>query len=139
MSPLTREPRALRIVVTDDDTRLLVILVKMLKDAGHCVFAAYDGLAACELAEYMPDLDLVISNTRLVNLDAPELIQRVRAAKPWLAVLHVGEPLPQTGPLADVPTLREPFSSGELLKAIDSLLESREVAVTVLSNGHHHV
>jgi DNA-binding response OmpR family regulator len=129
----------LRIVVTDDDTRLLVILVKMLKDAGHCVFAAYDGLAACELAEYIPDLDLVITNTRLANLNAPDLIQRVRAAKPWLAVLHVGDPLPQTGPLADVPTLREPFSSGELLKAIDSLLELRQAGSTRPAHEHHHV
>ena len=128
----------MRIVVTDDDTRLLVMLVKMLKDAGHCVFAAYDGLAACELAEYIPDLDLVVTNTRLVNLDAPELIQRVRSAKPWLAVLHIGDSLPQTGPLADVPSLREPFSSGELLKAVDSLLESRQGAPRHLAHSHHH-
>jgi hypothetical protein len=94
----------------------------MLREAGHGVFAAYDGLAACELAEYIPDLDLVISNTRLGNLNAPELIGRVRACKPWLAILHVGDPLPSGGPLADVPTIREPFTAVELMDAIGALL-----------------
>lgn len=94
----------------------------MLREAGHGVFAAYDGQAACELAEYIPTLDLVITNTRLTNLNAPELIQRVRASKPWLAILHVGDPLPSEGPLANVPTLREPFSSSELMDAMHAVL-----------------
>jgi CheY-like chemotaxis protein len=116
-------PGGLRIVVTDDDPVLLGHLVKMLRDAGHGVFAAYDGLSALELAGYIPDLDLLITNTRLTNLHAAALIQRVRAAKPWLAILHVGDPLPDAeGPLADVPTLREPFTSEEVLGAINRLL-----------------
>ena len=97
----------------------------MLREAGHGVFAAYDGLAACELAEYIPDLDLVITNTRLNNLNAPELIRRVRSCKPWLAILHVGDPLPCEGPLADVPTLREPFTSVQLMDAINAVLAVR--------------
>ncbi len=122
-SPPASRSRGLRIVVSDDDPRLLTTLVMMLRDAGHGVFAAYDGLAALELAEQIPDLDLLITNTRLGNLNAPELIRRVRAAKPWLAILHVGDPLPDaTGPLADVPTLREPFTSGDLLGAVNTLL-----------------
>jgi len=119
----------LRIVVTDDDPALLGKLVGMLREAGHGVFAAYDGMAACELAEYIPDLDLVITNTRLCNLDAPELIQRVRASKPWLAILHVGDPLPGDGPLANVPTLREPFTATDLLNAVNALLPAHSAGV----------
>jgi len=121
-SPSTKPDKGLRIVVTDDNPRLLITIVEMLVDAGHAVFAAYDGQSACELAEYIPDLDLVISNTRMCNVNAPELIVRVRAAKPWLAILHVGDPLPDTGPLAGVPTLSEPFTSAELLAAIARLM-----------------
>jgi CheY-like chemotaxis protein len=94
----------------------------MLVGAGHAVFAAYDGQSACELAEYIPDLDLVISNTRMCNVNTPELIVRVRAAKPWLAILHIGDPLPETGPLAGVLSLSEPFTAKELLAAIATLL-----------------
>ncbi len=113
---------SLRIVVTDDNPQLLMELVKMLTDAGHAVFAAYDGQSACELAEYIPNLDLVISNTRMCNVDIPELIVRVRATKPWLAILHIGEPLPHQGPLSGVPTLAEPFTSEQLLEAIAAVL-----------------
>jgi hypothetical protein len=97
----------------------------MLVKEGHAVFAAYDGLSACELAQYIPDLDLVISNTRMCSVKVPDLIVRVRSAKPWLAILHIGDPLPSTGPLANVPTLREPFSSEELVAAITSLLAAQ--------------
>ena len=123
-SPSTDFPR-LRIVVTDDNPRLLATMVEMLAKAGHAVFAAYDGRSACELAEYIPDLDLVISNTRICNVNAPELVLRVRAAKPWLAILHVGDPLPNEGPLAGVPTLSEPFTSEQLLAAIATLVAAR--------------
>ncbi len=120
--PTTPLRRGLRIVVTDDDAKLLLKIVEILSEGGHNVFCAYDGRSACELAEYIPELDLVISNTRMGNMRAPELIQRVRSAKPWLAILHVGDPLPISGPLAHVPSLREPFTADELLAAINTLL-----------------
>jgi CheY-like chemotaxis protein len=115
--------RGLRIVVTDDDPKLLLKIVEILSDAGHNVFAAYDGQSACELAEYIPNLDLVISNTRMGSMKAPELIARVRAVKPWLGILHMGDPLP-AGPLTGVPSVREPFTAVELLDAISALLAS---------------
>ena len=90
--------RPLRIVVTDDDPSLLTRVVEVLRGAGHVVFAAYDGLAACELTQVIARLDLLITNTRITNLDAPELIARVRAVKPELAILHLGRPLPAGGP-----------------------------------------
>jgi CheY-like chemotaxis protein len=122
-SPAASHSKGLRIVVSDDDPILLARLVQMLRDAGHGVFAAYDGLSALELTELIPDLDLLVTNTRLGNVDAPELLRRVRATKPWLAILHVGDPIPGAeGPLAGVPTLREPFDSEELLGAINRLL-----------------
>ena len=37
-----------RIVASDDDPMLLAFVVATLRDAGHCVFAAYDTDAACE-------------------------------------------------------------------------------------------
>jgi CheY-like chemotaxis protein len=129
MRPPATPSKSLRIVVTDDDPRLLVTIVEMLVEAGHAVFAAYDGRSACELAHYIPDLDLVISNTRMCNVAAPELIIRVRESKPWLAILHIGDPLPGDGPLHDVPTLAEPFTSAELTLAITKLLAARAQSV----------
>jgi two-component system chemotaxis response regulator CheB len=110
-------------VVTDDDPRLLGLVVTTLRDAGHCVFAAYDGESACELALTLPNLQLLITNTRLGTIPGRELIRRVRQEKPGLPILHLGEPLPrEDGLLHDVPSLREPFTPAELLAAVKALL-----------------
>ena len=43
-----REPY--RIVAADDDPKLLANVTYTLRDAGHIVFAAYNGLSAFQLA-----------------------------------------------------------------------------------------
>lgn len=116
-------PRPWRIVATDDDPQLLTLVVTTLRDAGHCVFAAYDGDAACEIALLIPDLQLLITNTRLGTTSARELISLVRQDKPELPILHVGEPLSEADDLlGDVPTLREPFTPEQLLAAVEALV-----------------
>ena len=115
-----------RIIVTDDDPTKLYALTRTLRDAGHCVFAAYDGQSALELVVQLTDIDLLITNTRLGLVDGPELMRRVRELRPGLAMLHVmhdhdghesGDGTPP-----GVPTLREPFTPNELLSVVGSLL-----------------
>jgi DNA-binding response OmpR family regulator len=118
-------PRPWHIVVTDDDPEQLVRVVATLRDAGHCVFSAYDGDSACELALLIPDLQLLITNTRLGTESARELIRCVREEKPQLPILHVGEPLPDPeGLLGDVPSLLEPFTAEQLLTAVTALVRT---------------
>jgi CheY-like chemotaxis protein len=125
--PMTHRPRAKRIVVSDDDPMLLGFVVTTLRDAGHCVFAAYDGESACELALVLDQLDLMITNTRLGSVSARDLIRAVRREKPELPILHVGEPLPNPdGLLDDVPTLPEPITAEALVAAVRDLLVRRE-------------
>ncbi len=113
-----------RIVVTDDDPRIVAFVVTTLRDAGHCVFAAYDGDSACELALAIPELDLLITNTRLGTATARELIRAVRQQKPSLPILHLGDPLPNPdGLLDDVPNLPEPRTAEDLLAAVGKLLD----------------
>jgi CheY-like chemotaxis protein len=87
------------------------------------VFAAYDGQSALELVVQIPDIDLLITNTRLGALDGPELMRRVRdlrADMPILHVVHGNDPDGGTPP--GVPTLREPFTPNQLLLVVGSLL-----------------
>ena len=106
---------------------LLAFVVTTLRDAGHCVFAAYDAEAACELALELDDVDLMITNTRLGTVSARQLVRAVRRDKPDLPILHVGEPLPNPdGLLDDVPNLQEPITSEALLAAVRELLARRE-------------
>lgn len=112
-----------RIIATDDNTSKLTALTQTLRDAGHCVFAAYDGQSALELVVQLPNIDLLITNTRLGVMDGFELMRRVRELKPGLPILHVvhrKDPEGDTPP--GVPVLREPFTPNQLLLAIGSLL-----------------
>jgi CheY-like chemotaxis protein len=112
-----------RIVATDHNTRKLSPIVQILSAAGHCVFAAYNGPSALELVLRLPDIDLLVTNSRIGIMDGPELMRQVQQARPELPILHVinyGEPDGGTAPA--VPTLREPFTPNQLLLAVASLL-----------------
>ena len=111
-----------RILVTDDNPTKLYALTQTLRDAGHCVFAAYDGESALELVMLLPDLDLLITNTRLGVVDGLELMRRTRQLKPGLPILHVAHSQRQDETPKGVPTLHEPFSPQELLQAIAGLI-----------------
>lgn len=125
--PSPGPPRPWRIVATDDDPKLLAVVVTALRDAGDCVFAAYDGESACEIALLIPDLQLLVTNTRLGTMSSRELIKRVRQEKPELPILHVGGPLPEADDLLrDVPTLREPFTPEQLLAAVEAVVGTRD-------------
>jgi DNA-binding response OmpR family regulator len=124
--PSLGPPRPWRIVATDDDPRLLALAVTTLRTAGHCVFAAYDADSACEIALLIPELHLLITNTRLGTASGRELIRRVRQEKPELPILHLGEPLAEPDSLLlDVPTLREPFTPEQLLAAVEAVVGGR--------------
>ena len=119
-----RHPHGWRIIATDDSRSKLSAIVDTLRDAGHCVFAAYDGQSAFELVAELPDIDLLITNTRLGHVDGPELMRRTRELRPNMPIIHVvhrGDANDATSP-PDVLTLREPFTPNQLLTAVGSLL-----------------
>jgi DNA-binding response OmpR family regulator len=121
---MTYLPRApWRIVVTDDDPRVMAFLVGAFRDAGHCVFSAYDGNSACELALFIPDLDLLVTNTRWEAVTNRELIRSVRSKRPALPILHIGEPMPNPdGLLDEVTALRPPFTAAQLLDTVRKIV-----------------
>ena len=97
--------------------------VTTLRDAGHCVFAAYDGDSACELALLIPELDLLVTNTRWGEVTNRELIRVVRSRRPELPILHIGDPMPNPdGLLDDVPALRQPLTADQLLEKVRDLV-----------------
>jgi len=103
-------------------------MVRTLRDAGYCVFQAYDGRAAYELSLALTTVDLLITNTKMPGLQGPELIRRVREELPELPILYVRNQDHPAGPLpdglpSDVPTLAEPFTDRQLLDAVQQLLE----------------
>ena len=113
--------------MADEKAVLLDMMVRTLRAADHCVFQAYDGQAAYELALALRDIDLLITNTRMPGMNGPDLIRYVRAELPMLPILYIQnkEQPPQAPPglPANVPTLREPFTAEQLLAAVRPLLQ----------------
>jgi CheY-like chemotaxis protein len=102
------------------------MIVRTLRGLDHCVFQAYDGLAALELCIHLRQVDLLITNTSMPGLNGPELIRQVREELPELPILYVknvdspgGTP---AGLPSDVPTLAEPFTAQQLQLAVERLL-----------------
>ncbi len=127
MSPLSLLLSGAHIVCADRNPQLLDMMVVTLRSEDYCVFRAYDGLSALQLALSLKQIDLLISNTSMPGLNGPELIRAVRKQLPTLPILYVknmdaehsGIP---PGLPPDVPILREPFTKEQLLEAVRPLL-----------------
>ena len=104
------------------------MIVQTMREEDHCVFQAYDGLAALELCLELRQVDLLITNTSMPGLNGPELIRQVRQQLPTLPILYIrnldspdGMP---SGLPPNVPTLAEPFTAEQLIAAVRPLLVS---------------
>jgi CheY-like chemotaxis protein len=123
--------RGRHIVAADEKPELLQLIVNTLREDGHCVFQAYDGLAAFQLAIALGKIDLLITDTRMPGLDGPALIHQVRERLPSLPVLYVANEGNTAAGIerqlpADIPVLREPFTAKELRAAVSSLLSPED-------------
>ena len=130
-TPALAPDGAVRVVVCDYNA-LLLSVTGLLRMSGYYVFQAYDGNAALELCQTLPEVSLLILNTDGTGVDSPTLVRAIRERRPHLQALHVGNSL-LAGMPEDVPTVHEAFTSSELLEAVSGLvgrwaaLEGREV------------
>jgi DNA-binding response OmpR family regulator len=120
----------LRIVVADEDPKVVAFVVDTLRADGHAVFHAYDVLAAVQLAVALEPCDLLLSNTRVQDVDGVDLIHRLRQKRPNLPILYLanaGRSTPEVEAQlpGNVPILREPFTEQELRSAVNGLLEGK--------------
>lgn len=126
VSPNSHLHGGAHIVCADQKPEVLELIVQTLREHDHCVFQAYDGLAALELVLALRRIDLLITNTSMPGLNGPQLIRKVREQFPTLPILYVKNAnSPDGGPQSlpsDVPTLREPFTPQQLLAAVRPLL-----------------
>ena len=117
-----------RILVADEDPKIVAYIIATLREDGHTVFHAYDGLSAAELALVLGDaVHLVISNTRVSGMPGSDLIYLLRSRMPNLPILYIANINRSTPELEsklprDVPIIREPFTPGELRSIVNSLL-----------------
>jgi DNA-binding response OmpR family regulator len=116
-----------RVLVADEDPKVVAFITETLREDGFAVFHAYDGLAATELAFALDEVHLVISNTRVSGTPGIELIYLLRTRLPNLPILYIANIDRSTPAIEgklprDVPILREPFTADELRAAVAALL-----------------
>jgi DNA-binding NtrC family response regulator len=116
-----------RVIVADEDPAVVAFIIQTLREEGHAVFHAYDGLSATELAFALDKVHLVISNTRVDGLPGTELIHLLRTRLPTLPIMYIANidrstPAIEAKLPGDVPILREPFTADGLREVVARLL-----------------
>ena len=127
MPPRTPAGDSRRIIVADEDPKVVAFILKTLREDGHAVFHAYDGLAAMELIFASERIDLVITDTRVAGLPGIQLVHEIRRSRPDLPMLYIANidrstPAIESKLPRDVPILREPFTANDVRSMVGPLL-----------------
>lgn len=114
-----------RILVVEDDPRVLAATTEALTELGHDPVPCPDPEQAEALMADHPDIRLVISDVVMPRLTGPELIARLHPRHPEVAVLFVTGYAGDAGgndAFAGHEVLRKPFTIGALERAVGRAL-----------------
>lgn len=77
------------ILLVDDDEAVREITAAMLEDLGYAVRVAAGGMAALDLLERCPRIDLLMVDVSMPGMSGLELTRRMKQRRPGLPVLLV--------------------------------------------------
>jgi CheY-like chemotaxis protein len=123
------------ILVADDDPGMRLALQLALEAAGYRVRVAADGAEAFSLQQDRP-ADVLITDIFMPENDGFEAIDRFRRSFPATKIVAISgdakrarlEYLPVAALLGVDATLKKPFDTGQLLRALQSLDMSNPVS-----------
>ncbi|MFN2166605.1 MAG: response regulator [Anaerolineae bacterium] len=123
-----------RILIADDEARVLLILHDSLKKLGdgYEIATAHDGLEALQLALDGP-FDLVISDLRMPGLSGVELARRIKAARPgtefiWITAYGCYNVADECAHLGILTCLDKPLEIREIRKRVKEALRGLDQA-----------
>ncbi|MCA9533598.1 MAG: MASE1 domain-containing protein [Myxococcales bacterium] len=125
LTAATPSPRALSVLLAEDDPLVRSVVVQMLESEGHRVIAAEDGACALERFEQEREsVDVLLFDVRMPRMTGPVAMRAIRAQRRDIpAVLMSGYPGDELavgeGALASVRLLEKPFELAELTRALD--------------------
>ena len=121
----TASVRSDTILLIEDDDSVREIASRVLTRAGYTVIEARYGSEALDLAAEHPVIDLVLSDVVMPGLSGPEVVLRLREARPEIVPLFMSGYAPESeGPLGGAELVRKPFTGPALLAAIRRALDS---------------
>lgn len=116
------------ILVAEDAPAVRMFVERVLAQEGHTVLAAADGIAAIDLVARNPGpIDLFLTDIVMPGPTGIETARRIRLERPDLRVLYMSgwatEALVREGVREEeIRLLAKPFSVGELLEAVRSVI-----------------
>lgn len=122
-----------RILIVDDDEQVRGPFARMLGQVGHIVLQASNGREALEVLR-AHSVDAVVTDVVMPEMDGLELMIALRKEFPDLPVVVMsGSSLPTTMDVLGVArrlgarvSLPKPFRLGELLRAINGVIENKD-------------
>lgn len=119
------EVPSLRVLVIDDDARVLSVLRTMLEHLGHCVVTApsgREGLRLFEVALSQGDpFDLVITDLGMPEISGEEVVQRLKTIAPSLPLIVLTGWGREQAPPGVEAALSKPVRLHELREAIKTV------------------
>jgi signal transduction histidine kinase/CheY-like chemotaxis protein len=109
---------SLVILVVEDDPRVLAATVGALEELGHQAIACDDPLAAPDLLDRHPAIELIVSDVLMPVRTGPEMIAALDPRHAHLAVLFVTGFAGEAGEFGGHHVLRKPFTLIALEQAV---------------------
>lgn len=118
------KPRALRLLLVDDDAAVRATIARNFEDDGHVVDSVGDGRVALSAIEHCR-YDLVIVDFAMPVMDGAAVIREGRKLRPevkFLMVTGYSDSEAVTGACPDTPVIRKPFDSDALRQTVFELV-----------------
>ncbi|HEX8383166.1 MAG TPA: ATP-binding protein [Sphingomonas sp.] len=118
----------LKVLVVEDDPRVLAATMGALDELGHVGIACDDPLRAPGIVERDGDIELVISDVLMPRQTGPEMVAGLTARFPGLAILYVTGYAGDAGGANEFGghhVLRKPFTLSAIERAITAAMADR--------------
>ena len=127
-----------KILIVDDEARILLLLQSLLKANGHETATAKDGSGALDLVRNDEALDLVITDLRMAPMDGMTLFREIKSLRPQMPVILLTayasvETAIEAMKCGAFDYLTKPFKVDELLAAVSRAEENVKSAATASS------
>lgn len=117
-------------LIVEDEAILLMLVAETFRDAGYQVYEAGNGIAAVEILETHPEIDIMISDIRMPGMNGYEVTNAALALRPTLKIVlmtgYTEEQIPQNIANAGISILRKPFDIEQIPLLASNILGRRE-------------
>jgi PAS domain S-box-containing protein len=123
-----RRGRTGRVLLVEDELPARRALEEILRDEGHTVLSAGNGIDAEKIwRETRDPIDVVVTDTVMPRMGGPELVSRLRASHPRVKVIFMSGHTPETvlehgGSELGATFLQKPFEVDELIAMVRQFL-----------------